>query len=243
MLYTGNMSTATATKPATYKSNILGTVELHDYVDAYAGQAPTDRVPVNCGRCGGRGRIEAFSFIDGGRCWGCFGSGMDSISVATARKNARSDAFLAEYGDQIDAYWAVENARIEAAAKAAEFAEAWDAAHAEAVRRAAMNTNTLGAVGERLKNIEATVTVSTGFERDAYRGYGTEFVKIVVMTTGDGTVLKVSGVANCLYGLERGDRVKVTGTVKEHSSYRGQIQTVLQRPVIKRLDEDGVGAE
>ncbi len=28
-----------------------------------------------CGKCGGKGEIKAFSNIDGGRCWACAGKG------------------------------------------------------------------------------------------------------------------------------------------------------------------------
>jgi hypothetical protein len=30
-----------------------------------------------CKRCGGQGSIEGFSYMDGGRCWRCMGSGVE----------------------------------------------------------------------------------------------------------------------------------------------------------------------
>jgi hypothetical protein len=228
------------TKAPKYKS-ILGTVELHHYVDPHPGKAATDRVPVACDRCGGKGHIVAYRHIDGGRCFQCYGSGRDSISVATARKWAKDDAFIAEYGAQVDAYWAEFEAAQERGRKEREFAQAWDDAHAEATRRAAMNQNVLGAVGQRLKGIAATVTVSTGFERTSYTGYGTDYVKLVIFTTEGGEVIKISGQADALYGLNKGDKVLLTATVKEYGDYNGQRQTIMQRPkieIVEKAEED-----
>jgi hypothetical protein len=84
---------------------------------------------------------------------------------------------------------------------------------------------TVGKVGER---IDVTVTVSRvfGFWRDSYSGYGQERVYITTMVTDDRACVVVKSGAFC---PEVGAMFKLRGTVKEHSEYKGQMQTILQR--------------
>ncbi|ASR84839.1 hypothetical protein SEA_HURRICANE_95 [Mycobacterium phage Hurricane] len=212
------------------------------YVDPHPGKLGTDRIEwlEDCGRCGGSGLyrwVNSFGVCEG-TCYGCFGTGKveRSQAVSTARKAAREAALFAEHGDAIAEYHA--NIARENAAR--ELAEAWDAAHAEQARRearlAAMNNNTVGEVGERLRGLDAEVVVSAGFERDKYAGYGTEYVKIVVFKLADGRVLKAMGTSRDLFGLDRGDMVKVTGTVKGYGEYKGQTQTLLQRVKVEVVE-------
>lgn len=230
------MTNTTATKIVTFKS-VLGTVPLNLYVDPHPGKVGTDRVPVNCDRCGGTGRV-VFEWVDGGRCWGCFGTGKSTISVATARKWAKGEAFVAEYNDQIKAYWAeIEAAQAKAAAEA-EFAAAWDEAHAENIRLASLNQGTVGEIDERVRNLVAVIDVVASFEKPKFSGYGTEIHRLVTATLEDGRVVKMTGTAAVLWEVARGDKVTITGTVKAHKVYAktGQMQTILKRPAIKVLE-------
>ncbi|WNM74169.1 hypothetical protein SEA_NERGAL_78 [Mycobacterium Phage Nergal] len=211
------------------------TYTVETYVDPHPGKLGSDRIEwiEACYRCGGSGIyrwVNAMGVCEGS-CYGCWGTGKveRSRAVSTDRRQARLDAVLREHGDAIAAEAADAAAKAEAERLAAELAEAWDAAHAEQARRAAMNNTPAGEVGERLRNLDAEVIVSAGFERDKYQGYGTEYVKIVVFKLASGQVLKAMGTARDLYGLDRGDKVRVTGTVKGIGEYKGQVQTVLQR--------------
>ncbi|AFN37784.1 hypothetical protein FGG44_gp96 [Mycobacterium phage MacnCheese] len=212
------------------------------YVDPHPGMAASDRIywREDCGRCGGSG---VYTWYNGmgkcqGSCFGCWGEGKveRSQSVSTIRKAAREAALFAEHGDAIAEYHNGIAREREAADKAAEIAEAWDAAHREQARRAAMNNGTVGEVGERLRNLDAEVVVSTSFERPAFKGYGTDYVKLVVFKLDDGRVLKATSTGTGLYGLDRGDRVKLTGTVKGTGEYKGQMQTVLQRVKVEVVE-------
>ena len=101
----------------------------------------------------------------------------------------------------------------------------------------------LGTVGKRL-TAEVTLTRNYTFEAESFsRWGGYETKHIYTMTDDDGNVLvwkttALMGVDEecdenreriCWYSIRKGDRIKVTGTVKEHSEYKGERQTVLQR--------------
>ncbi|ASR85694.1 hypothetical protein SEA_AMGINE_94 [Mycobacterium phage Amgine] len=215
---------------------------VESYVDPCPGLGARDRVEwvEDCGRCGGSGVYRWVNAMGNceGSCFGCWGTGKVERSQAaqTLRKIAREDALHREHGDAIAEYHAnIARANI-AAEQAAELAAAWDEAHAEQARRAAMNNGTVGEVGERLRNVEAVVEVATSFERDKFNGYGTERVALVIFKLTDGRVLKAMGTARSLYYVERGDKVTVTGTVKGFGEYKGQVQTILQRVKVEPVD-------
>ncbi|ALF01454.1 hypothetical protein SEA_LILPHARAOH_76 [Mycobacterium phage LilPharaoh] len=218
------------------------TFELHTYVDPHPGKHGHDRVywTEDCCRCGGSGIYRWVNHMGKceGTCYGCWGTGKveRQNAVQTLRRYAKLDALWAEYGDQLAAEAQAEAAERAAAEAAEEFARAWDEAHAEQARRAALNNAPAGEVGERLRNLDAEVTVSAGFERDKYAGYGTEYVKLVVFKLADGRVLKATGTARDLYGLIRGDKVRVTGTVKGFGEYQGQRQTILNRVKVEVVE-------
>lgn len=48
----------------------------------------------NCWRCGGSGRIQAFSHIAGGCCFGCGGSGRQEAGKVDHHKNLRVSTFV-----------------------------------------------------------------------------------------------------------------------------------------------------
>lgn len=224
----------TATKPATFKSSILGTVELHSYVDPHPGKVGTDRVPTTCGRCGGSGYFNCFRHIYAGRCFGCDGTGKDTISVATARKWARSDAFATEYADEIAAYWAEFEAAQEVARKAEEFAAHWDEAHAENIRRAALVQGFLAEVGDKIAGVEVTVKVAKYIEGSWNRSSS----MFIIAETAAGQVIKIFGSSNSLFGLQRDDQATITtAKVKAHESWNGQEQTVLSHVKVEKNEE------
>ncbi len=221
---------------------------MESYVDPHPGKAASDRIrwSETCGRCGGTGIFTWWTHAGkaGGTCFGCYGDGRieRSRSVSLLRREARLEALFREHGQQLADEEAAAAEAAESIRRADELAQAWDAAHAEQTRRAALNNTPAGVEGERLRDLDAVVTVSAGFERIGYTGH-TEYVKIVVFTLDSGQVLKCMGTAQGLYEVARGDRVKLTGTVSGTGMYHGQLQTVLQRPkiiVVERADtEDG----
>ncbi|BES53027.1 hypothetical protein [Aeromonas phage phiWae14] len=88
-----------------------------------------------------------------------------------------------------------------------------------------IESNHVGNVGERLRNIEVTVVSCRVF--DTFYGCSSA----ITMVTKDGNVF--TWFASGAYNYEAGDKFEITGTVKEHSEYKGTKQTVLTRCKIK----------
>lgn len=84
----------------------------------------------------------------------------------------------------------------------------------------------VGNIGERIST-QVTLEHIFAYERCAYRGYGTEYVRIYKFRDDNGNVLVWNTTG--FLKLQDGDKVTITGTVKEHSEYKGEKQTSLQR--------------
>jgi hypothetical protein len=101
---------------------------------------------------------------------------------------------------------------------------------AETIARAATRAASgyVGKVGER---IEAAVTVEfvASFVRPSFRGFGTDTVRITTMRDAAGNALVVKSAS---FWVEKGDKFPMRATVKEHSEYRGEKQTVMMRAAI-----------
>lgn len=211
------------------------------YVDPYPGRNGLDKIPFRetCSRCGGTGIFRWWNAMGEcrGTCFLCLGARyvVHERAVRTLRREAKIDAVWREYGDELRAEAAAaarEAAAADEARRAAEaaekFAADWDAAHAEQARRNALVSGFVANIDDKVDAV-GTVDVATTFVRQSFRGYGTDTVALVVVTLDDGHVVKTTGTGLSLYGVERGDRVRIRGTVKEHDNYRGQDQTVLTR--------------
>ena len=81
----------------------------------------------------------------------------------------------------------------------------------------------LGAVGAKLTNVPATITVN----RVVSNQFGDS--KLIVARTESGKLVKTFGTGATLWDKEVGDQVLVSGTVKEQETYQGQDQTTLTR--------------
>lgn len=89
-------------------------------------------------------------------------------------------------------------------------------------------TNFLGEVGERLRDIKVTYISCYGY--DTRFGYSQSFR----FETEDGDIIRwVTGTPQ---KLEVGDKICLTGTVKEHKTYNGENITVLTRCKIVKED-------
>lgn len=104
-------------------------------------------------------------------------------------------------------------------------AERDDAAAAAAAAPVAPVSVHVGAVGDRLRGVAATVSFVRGFPGQ----FGTSY--LVVLADGDGNVFKTFGSGEFCYSVDAGDAVVFTGTVKAHEVYDGAAQTVLSRVV------------
>lgn len=210
------------------------------YTDPYPGARGADLVKVDCWKCDGDGMYHAPSgfviqnpygprgdAIKG--CFACLGRGHRWVKVSSVRARIRRDVKAALQRD------ADADTHAAAAAKyaAEEFAAHWEEAHAEQARRAALNNTPAGEPGQKLTGLTGTVTVATNVEVAGFRGYGTDVKRLIVVTLDSGQVIKAFGTGSTLFAANRGDRVTVSGTVKDLDSYRGQLQTVLTRTTLR----------
>jgi hypothetical protein len=216
------MTTTTTTKPVTFKG-ILGVKPLLSYVDPAPGAANSDRVPESCWRCDGTG-YTCFKWVANGVCFHCGGTGTHYAAAVTVRKRAKADAYYRDYEAEIQAYWAERNAAEQAAAKAAEFAAAWDEAHAEQARRAALVNGFLGEVGDKI-----TVTGTVQVAKYISGSWNRSSSVFLVVKADTGHIVKTFSSSQSVFALDRGDQVELTGAVKAHEAYNGQDQTVLIR--------------
>lgn len=87
-------------------------------------------------------------------------------------------------------------------------------------------------VGEPKKRMQFNVTVirSVHFDRESWNGWGYERVYVTTMVAQDGACLVCFSSS---FSPEVGDELCIKATVKEHSEYQGQAQTIVQRVAVK----------
>ena len=108
----------------------------------------------------------------------------------------------------------------------AALAAAIDRIEATAARKA--NSAWVGQVGERLKGLKLTVSNCVRIETDDYFN---PVYYIVTMRDEAGNTFLYKGGS---FGPEKGIEVVVTGTVKAHSEYKGEKQTVIARLAVTK---------
>lgn len=164
-----------------------------------------------------------------------------------AEADARREQFQATYADILP--WLSAHARDEngdyldtflgSLLRQADHKAEWSPAQADAARQAmqreterariAAQSRHVGTVGQRLAG-KIVVERVASFERAAFGYRGIEVVYIVTMRDDDGNALVVKSPN--AYGFTKGETYTIRGTVKDHDSYRGECQTVLNRVTI-----------
>lgn len=188
---------------------------------------------IECDRCGGRGYYAigvcngnlVLSPLDSGVCWKCHGAGkvvdtwIERTPEYQAKLDAKREAKRAAEQAKIDA----ERARIEAERKAEEERKEADRLAREAEKKI---SQFVGEVGQKL-TASVTYVGSPYFERKSFGGYGTEtcYIHTFKDSAGNKIVWKTTSGLN----LEEGATVTITGTVKEHSEYKDEKQTLILR--------------
>ena len=100
----------------------------------------------------------------------------------------------------------------------------------------------LGKIGEKI-TAEVTLVNETSFMNYSYSYYGRE-VTVYIMKDADENILvwKTTSVMSIQTGKDewyypkKNDKITVTGTVKAHSEYRGEQQTVLNRCKVSLIE-------
>lgn len=91
----------------------------------------------------------------------------------------------------------------------------------------------VGNVGDRLDLI-VTFMRRHIYEKPSFRGYGVDHIAINLFRDDNGNCF-VWKSASAYFNVAEGTKVKLKGTVKEHSDYNGTKQTILQRCKIEEL--------
>ena len=195
------------------------------------------RDKVRCDRCGGTGYYAVgikngqliLSPYDAGVCWKCGGKGwvIDTYIERTpeyqAKLDAKREAKRAEEQAKIDAEVAEQKARLKALEDQQEAERKAEEAREESRKAISQYVNEIGGKIDMLLEYIG----SPHFERRSFGGYGTEtcYIHTFLDDNGNKIIWKTgSGIQ-----AEKGQKVKVRGTVKEHSEYNGEKQTILTR--------------
>ena len=190
-----------------------------------------------CDRCGGEGFYiigtcngrPVLSPVDGGICFKCMGMGKvegkwkEYTPEHEAKLQAKREARWQAKQKELEAEWQ----KAEAERKAKEEAEriAAEAKAAEEKARKAKSEH-VGQVGGK---IEADVVLEkkAWFDRPSFAGFGTEKMFIYTFRDTAGNAIVWKTAKGIIY--EQGDALHIAGTVKEHSEYQDEKQTVILR--------------
>jgi len=190
---------------------------------------------VTCDRCGNQNGIYYIgvcnghlvpSHVDNGVCFKCGGSGWawETEILMTPENQAKHDAKIERERQKREA----EAERIEAERKAeAERRLAEKQAEEERIKAEKAISKFVGHVGDKLE-AELSYIGSPRFEVKSFRGFGTDtmFIHTFKDSAGNKIVWKTSKYPAV---LDQKETFKVTGTIKEHSEYKDEKQTVLTR--------------
>lgn len=212
---------------------------------------------VPCSRCDGKGIYfigvcnghPVPSPVDNGVCFKCGGTGKEHSTwkeytpeyeaKLEARRKARREKYLEEHKAEIEARQAeLEAKKLEEEKQRLE-EEARIKAENERLLAEKAKSHHVGTVGEKV-DIRARYIKSVWFEVPAFRGYGTETMYIHTFKIGDDTIIWKTTASLGRWNdkdewesFEEGEQVHLKGTIKEHSEYDGEKQTVLTRCRIK----------
>lgn len=199
-----------------------------------------------CRRCGGAGQRSEW-YYTGLTCYECGGTGhaaprlekeytpeyAEKLAVQRAERAAKKAGY-ASAAEQRAAEDAERSAREEREAAERMAEDERRKAEEERIKAIKARSDYVGSVGQRL-TVGATYEGSPYFERRSFSGYGLERVYIHRFRDEAGNLIIWKSCAGIpILGLDEGEPVVVTGTVKEHSEYKDEKQTLLLRAKIKR---------
>ena len=201
---------------------------------------------IPCSRCEGRGIYVIGvcngqlvpSHVDNGICFKCGGSGKqlgkwkeytpEYEAMLEARRKARLEKKLAEEKAEQEAR------EREAEAKRQEEQRLIEEENKRRLEQKALS-HYVGTVGERVE-IWARFVKMAWFEIDSFRGYGKETMYVYTFKIGYDTLIWKTTASLGKYNeqdnwqpIEEGSQVHLKCTIKEHSEYDGEKQTILTR--------------
>ena len=186
---------------------------------------------VPCDRCGGNGGADVWK-LTGWTCYKCGGEGKilskwkvytpeyeEKLEAQRAKRRAKWEADHAEEIAEQNRRIAEEEARREAERIAEE------KRIAEEQERKAQSQH-IGQIGDKIE-MSATLERIASFMTRLPMGYGEQRMYIYTFRTDDGNALiwkTTKGI-----DFEQDERVNLKGTIKDHSEYKDEKQTVLTR--------------
>lgn len=185
---------------------------------------------IPCDRCGGQGGADAWKFT-GYTCYKCGGRGLVESKwiERTPEYQAKLDAMRAKRNAKKMAEFEAECAKIKAERESNE-ARRMEQERIEAERKAI--SQFVGNTGDKI-DVRCTYDHSAWFEM--HMGWMTQTMYIHTFRDENGNVLIWKTSSNSLPDFSEGDQVEVKGTVKEHSTYKDEKQTVLTRCKVKEV--------
>lgn len=192
---------------------------------------------VECDRCNGLGLYATgvcngrlvITPVDNGICHKCGGARkvMRTWKEYTPEYEAKLEAKRAAKRAEQDRIWAEEEEKREAERKAREAEEeAARKAEEERIKAEKAISQYVGTEGERI-DMQATYIGSASFDVPSFSGFGMDTMYIHMFKDGNGN--KLVWKTGKGIGLERETQVSLRGTIKAHSEYKDEKQTVLTR--------------
>lgn len=182
---------------------------------------------VVCDRCGGDGLYKWGAIINGapqyvGVCYKCAGAGK-----VYSKWIERTPEYQAKLDAKRQAKWAA----IEEAAKLErEEREERERAEREAkearIKAEKAISQHVGTVGDKVE-FKGSYVRTGSWEQKSFSGYGMETMYIHTFKDADGNVFTWKTQRGLAF--EYGENVNVKGTVKEHTEYKDEKQTMLTR--------------
>lgn len=178
---------------------------------------------ITCDRCGGAGGADQWAYT-GWTCYKCGGTGKidgkwkeytaEYEKKLEERRRKRAEKYMKEHEQEI-------KEREEATAKA----EAEKKAEQERIEAEKTKSQHYGNIGDKIE-VKAVYKFSAWYECKSFMGYGMETHYIHTFKVGDDTLVwkTTRGL-----GLEVDAQVSLKGTIKEHTEYNGEKQTILTR--------------
>ena len=203
-----------------------------------------------CDRCGGKGIYivgvcngkPVPSWVDHGVCFKCGGSGRQTETAILM--TPENEAKAAEKRRKQEEAYAAEQAKREAEREEQERREQEEKERREAeIKAAKAKSQYVGNVGDRIE-VKLTLIYTATWEQKSYAGFGTETMRCHIMKDADGNTFTWK-TGNTLYiptgdgdfdVANKGDTVVLKGTIKEHSEYKDEKQTVLTRCKVTQIE-------
>lgn len=194
--------------------------------------------PVTCERCGGLGVISGYKHVFGGVCFECNGLGVvtKKWKVYTPEHEEKLRLKRLERNEK-DAVKLKEKITVEALieeAKREQKAKEEDKKEQERKER----LETLAYVGEVGKKVELDVTYKSRYDyKNAYGNVNIfkledENGNVLVWKTSSWLEIVVDGYCE---SIELGSKIRIKATIKEHSDYNGEKQTLILRVTVLKV--------